>query len=150
MDLTRAAAAALDEADPLAGFRARVTGTDDEGPDRLLYLDGNSLGRLPRETPAAVSRVVEQEWGRGLVGSWSSWIGEATRVGDVLAAGVLGAQPGEVLVGDTASVNLYKLLVAGAAARPDRDVLVCTADDFPTDRYIVAGVAEAQIGRAHV
>jgi kynureninase len=144
VDLTRAAAAALDAADPLACFRSRVAGTDDDAPDRLLYLDGNSLGRMPVDTPAAVARVVEQEWARGLVGSWASWIGEATRVGDLLAAGVLGAQPGEVLVGDSTSVNLYKLLVAGAAARPGRDVLVCTADDFPTDRYVVAGVAEAR------
>ena len=144
MDLSRAAAEALDDADPLAGFRSRLTGTDDDGPDRLLYLDGNSLGRLPRETPAAIARVVEQQWAEGLVGSWSSWIGEPTRVGDVLADGVLGAQPGEVLVGDSTTVNLYKLVTAGAAARPGRDVLVCTADDFPTDRYVVAGVAEAR------
>ena len=65
MDLSRAAAEALDAADPLAGFRARFAGTDDDGPDRLLYLDGNSLGRLPRETPAAIARVVEQEWAAG-------------------------------------------------------------------------------------
>jgi kynureninase len=131
----------MDATDPLADFRSRFAGADDDGPDRLLYLDGNSLGRLPRETPAAIARVVEQQWGEGLVGSWSSWIGEATRIGDVLAAGVLGAGPGEVLVGDSTSVNLYKLLVAGARARPGRDVLVCTADDFPTDRYVVAGAA---------
>jgi kynureninase len=131
----------MDATDPLADFRSRFAGADDDGPDRLLYLDGNSLGRLPRETPAAIARVVEQQWGEGLVGSWSSWIGEATRIGDVMAAGVLGAGPGEVLVGDSTSVNLYKLLVAGARARPGRDVLVCTADDFPTDRYVVAGAA---------
>jgi kynureninase len=131
----------MDAADPLADFRSRFAGADDDGPDRLLYLDGNSLGRLPRETPAAIARVVEQQWGEGLVGAWSSWIGEATRIGDVLAAGVLGAGLGEVLVGDSTSVNLYKLLVAGARARPGRDVLVCTADDFPTDRYVVAGAA---------
>jgi kynureninase len=131
----------MDATDPLADFRSRFAGADDDGPDRLLYLDGNSLGRLPRETPAAIARVVEHQWGEGLVGSWSSWIGEATRIGDVLAAGVLGAGPGEVLVGDSTSVNLYKLLVAGARARPGRDVLVSTADDFPTDRYVVAGAA---------
>ncbi|MDP9460951.1 MAG: aminotransferase class V-fold PLP-dependent enzyme, partial [Actinomycetota bacterium] len=141
MDLTRSAAETLDAADPLAGFRPRFAGTEDDGPGRSIYLDGNSLGRMPRDTPAALARVVEEEWARGLVGSWASWIGEATRVGDVLAAGVLGAWPGEVLVGDSTSVNLYKLLVAGAAARPGRDVLVSCADDFPTDRYIVAGVA---------
>lgn len=144
MDLTRAAVEALDDVDPLAGFRSRFVGADDDGPDRLLYLDGNSLGRLPRETPAAVARVVEQQWGTGLVGSWAGWIGEATRLGDALADGVLGAQPGEVLVADSTSVNLYKLVTAGARARPGRDVLVCTADDFPTDRYVVAGVAEAR------
>ncbi|HLM04610.1 MAG TPA: aminotransferase class V-fold PLP-dependent enzyme [Blastococcus sp.] len=138
MHLDRATAEALDDADELAGFRERFVGTDD---DRLIYLDGNSLGRLPRETPAAVARVVEQQWGEGLVGSWSTWIGDATRVGDQLAASVLGAGPGEVLVGDSTTVNLYKLLVAGAKARPGRDGLVCTADDFPTDRYVVSGVA---------
>ena len=142
MDLTRAAAEALDAADELAGFRARFAGTEDDGPDRLLYLDGNSLGRMPLDTPAALARVVEEQWAQGLIGSWATWIGEATRLGDVLAAGVLGARPGEVLVGDSTSVNLFKLLVAGAAARPGRDVLVCCADDFPTDRYVVAGVAE--------
>ena len=142
MDLTRAAAEALDAADELAGFRARFAGTEDDGPDRLLYLDGNSLGRMPLDTPAALARVVEEQWAQGLIGSWATWIGEATRLGDVLAAGVLGARPGEVLVGDSTSVNLFKLLVAGATARPGRDVLVCCADDFPTDRYVVAGVAE--------
>ena len=144
MDLTRAAAEALDDADPLAAFRDRFVGTEDDDANRLIYLDGNSLGRLPRETPAALARVVEQEWGAGLIGSWARWIGEATRVGDALATGVLGAHPGEILVGDSTTVNLYKLLVAGAQARPGRDVLVCTADDFPTDRYVVAGVAEAR------
>src|SRR4051812_10270489 len=144
MDLRRSAAEACDAADPLAGFRARFAGTEDDGPGRLLYLDGNSLGRMPRETPAALARVVQTEWADGLVGSWSAWIGHATRLGDALAAGVLGAAPGEVLVADSTSVNLYKLLVAAADARPGRDVVVCCADDFPTDRYIVAGVAAAR------
>jgi kynureninase len=147
MDTSRSAAAARDAADPLAGFRARFAGTEDdasEEADRLLYLDGNSLGRMPRETPAALTRVVEQEWAGGLVGSWSAWIGHATRLGDALADGVLGARPGEVLVADSTSVNLYKLLVAAVDARPGRDVIVSCADDFPTDRYIVAGVAAAR------
>ncbi|KQS66142.1 kynureninase [Modestobacter sp. Leaf380] len=143
---TRADAQALDAADPLAAFRDRFTGDGpdgswDDGPDRRLYLDGNSLGRLPRATPAAVARVVEQEWGAGLVGSWSQWVSQAGRVGDALAAGVLGARPGEVLVSDSTSIDLFKLLVAGCDARPGRDVVVCCADDFPTDRYVVAGVA---------
>lgn len=75
MDLTRSAAEALDAADPLAGFRPRFAGTEDDGPGRSIYLDGNSLGRMPRDTPAALARVVEEEWARGLVGSWASWIG---------------------------------------------------------------------------
>ena len=144
MDTTRAAAAARDDADPLAGFRSRFSGTDDDGPDRLLYLDGNSLGRMPLDTPAALQRVVENEWAQGLIGSWSSWIEQATRIGDVLADGVLGARPGEVLVSDSTSVNLFKLLGAAIDAQPGRDVLVCTADDFPTDRYIVAGLARVR------
>jgi kynureninase len=144
MDTTRAAAAARDDADPLAGFRGRFAGTDDDGPDRLLYLDGNSLGRMPLATPAALQRVVEQEWAQGLIGSWSSWIEQATRIGDVLAAGALGALPGEVMISDSTSVNLFKLLAAAIDAQPGRDVLVCSADDFPTDRYIVAGLARAR------
>jgi kynureninase len=146
VDLTRAAAEALDAADPLAPFRARFAGAgvDAADPTRPLYLDGNSLGRMPLETPAVLARVVEEEWARGLVRSWSSWVGAATRVGDLLAEGVLGARPGEVLVADSTTVDLYKLLVAAADARPGRDVLVCSADDFPTDRYVVAGVAQAR------
>ncbi|MCU1607682.1 MAG: kynU [Modestobacter sp.] len=120
MDLSRAAAATLDDTDPLAGFRARFTGTEDDGPGGLLYLDDNSLGRLPRETPAAVARVVEQEWGRGLVGSWADWVERSRRIGDVLAAGVLAAGPGEVLVGDSTSVNLDKLLAWIRACWPLR------------------------------
>jgi kynureninase len=141
VDLSRDAAADLDARDPLAGFRSRFTGAGDDGPGRLLYLDGNSLGRLPADTPAAVAEVVQQEWGSGLIGSWADWVQRSRRIGDLLAAGVLGARPGEVLLSDSTSVNLYKLLVAAADARPHRDVLVCCADDFPTDRYVVAGVA---------
>ena len=144
MDISRDAAAALDAEDPLAGFRACFAGTDDEGPGRLVYLDGNSLGRMPVDTPAAIARVAGTEWAEGLVGSWSSWIEASTRIGDALAAGVLGAHAGEVMIADSTSVNLYKLLVAAADARPGRDVLVCSADDFPTDRYIAAGVAAAR------
>ncbi|MGY1603143.1 kynureninase [Geodermatophilus sp. SYSU D00815] len=144
MDRSRTAAEQLDDADPLAGFRGRFAGADDEGPERLLYLDGNSLGRMPKETPAALARVVETEWAGGLVGSWSTWIRTATRLGDALAAGVLGARPGEVLVADSTSVNLFKLVSAAVDGRPGRDVVVCCADDFPTDRYIVAGVAQAR------
>src|SRR3954447_19423841 len=144
MDLTRGGAAALDAADPLAGFRQRFTGTEDDAADRLLYLDGNSLGRLPGEPPAAVARVVERQWGEGLVGSWADWIGEATRLGDALAAGVLGARPGEVLVADSTSVNLYKLPCAAldAYSLSAQRALVTDTGNFPTDRYVLEGIAE--------
>src|SRR3712207_5459641 len=99
---------------------------------------------MPRATPAAVARVVEEEWGRGLVGSWSSWIGLATAVGDRLADGVLGARPGEVLVGESTTVKLFKLLHAAHDTRPGRDVVVSCADDFPTDRYVAASVARSR------
>src|SRR3712207_4594028 len=98
---------------------------------------------MPVETPAALARVVEEEWARGLVRSWSSWVGAATRVGDLLAEGVLGARPGEVLVGDSTTVHLYKLLVPAANGRPGRDVLVCSADDFRPLPFVVGGVALA-------
>ncbi len=142
---TRTDAQQLDAEDPLARFRARFTGDGpdgawDDGPDRRTTWTATRWAGRPGH-PAALARVVEQEWGSGLVGSWRGWVSLAGRVGDALAAGVLGARPGEVLVADSTSVNLYKLLLAGIDARPGRDVLVCSADDFPTDRYVVAGAA---------
>lgn len=134
---SRAEAEALDAADELASFRQRFL-VDDNGP---IYLDGNSLGRAPRSTAARLQRVVEDEWGRGLIGSWADWIERAGTVGDRLAEHVLGARPGEVTVGDSTSVNLYKLAVAALDARPDRRVIVTDAANFPSDRYIVEGLA---------
>jgi kynureninase len=141
----RAAIAALDAADPLARFRERFVIAE---PD-VIYLDGNSLGRLPLRSRPVLDRVIDEEWGTDLVRGWSHWIDEPIRVGDVLARDVLGAQPGEVLVGDSTTVNLYKLAFAAATlAReedPARTVLVTTADNFPTDRYILEGLAQ-QLG----
>ena len=97
------------------------------------------------ETPAAVARVVEQEWGQR-AGRLVGRLGREAPAGSATCwpPACWAPGPGEVLVGDSTSVDLYKLLVAGADARPGRDVLVCCADDFPTDRYIVAGVAAAR------
>jgi kynureninase len=134
----RRLAEALDAADPLAGFRDRFVVDD---PD-LLYLDGNSLGRLPAATPDAVAAAVREQWGGGLVGSWHSWIDWGTRLGDRLAAHVLGARPGEVVVADSTSVNLYKLAAAALDAAPGRGTVVVDAEDFPTDRYVVQGLAD--------
>jgi kynureninase len=133
---TRADAAGLDAADPLAGFRDRFVVTD---PD-LLYLDGNSLGRLPAATPDAVAATVREQWGGGLVRSWHDWIDWGTRLGDRLAGHVLGARPGEVVVADSTSVNLYKLAAAALDAAPGRGTVVVDAEDFPTDRYVVQGL----------
>lgn len=135
--IPRSAAAALDRDDPLAAFRDRFVVADDS-----IYLDGNSLGRLPRATPSTVSRVAAEEWGRGLVESWSQWIDLPQRVGGSLA-GLLGAHPDEVTLADSTSVNLYKLASASFAAVGSRRVILTDTANFPTDRYVLEGVAEA-------
>jgi kynureninase len=135
---SRESAAALDAADPLAGMRARFV-VDDEP----IYLAGNSLGRLPCETSARLAQVVADEWGTGLVGSWESWIDLPTHVGDLIA-GLIGARPGEVIVTDSTTVNLYKLASAALDARPAARVIVADADDFPTDRFVLEGLARAR------
>ncbi len=136
----RGDAEALDANDELAELRNRFL-IDDDGP---IYVDGNSLGRPPRSTAARLAKVVEEEWGRGLIGSWSEWIDRAAGVGDLLAAHVLGAAPGEVTVGDSTTVNFYKLAVAALDARPGRNVVVTDAANFPTDRFVLEGVANAR------
>jgi kynureninase len=134
----RADAEELDRADELAPFRDRFV--IDE-PD-LVYANGNSLGRLPRATVERVNEVITQQWGSRLARSWDEgWLEEAQRVGDVLAAGVLGARPGEVLTCDSTTVNLYKLAAAALDARPDRRTVVLASSEFPTDRYVVQGLA---------
>jgi kynureninase len=128
--LSRARAEALDAADPVAGFRERFVIED---PQRL-YLDGNSLGRLPLATRERLAAMTA-EWGRELVGGWPAWLDAPRRTGDVLAP-LIGADAGEVLACDSVTVNLFKL--AGAARRPG--ALVCEAGAFPTDRYVLEGL----------
>lgn len=137
MTVTREEAEALDAADPLAGCRDSVV-IDDPG---LIYLDGNSLGRLPASAEAAVSDVVRGQWGRGLVRSWQQWIDRPRQVGDLLAQHLLEAEPGEVLVADSTTVNLFKLLSAAIDEHPDRRVIVTERGNFPTDGYVVQGLA---------
>jgi kynureninase len=132
--VTRDEAAALDAADPLAGFRERFVFTDAE----RIYLDGNSLGRLPVATRDRL-RALADEWGDVLVSGWPEWIDAPARVGDRLAASVLGARPGEVIVGDSTTVNLYKL--CSAALDLQAGALVTNRDNFPTDRYVLEGLA---------
>jgi kynureninase len=138
MALTRADAEALDAADPLAGFRDRFVISD---PDRL-YLDGNSLGRLPKGTRERLHRVVDQ-WGDELVGGWHDWIEAPTRTGDALAE-VIGAPPSTVLVTDSVTVNLFKLVNAMLDADPSITTLVTDQDNFPTDRYVLEGIARVR------
>ena len=107
----------------------------------LIYLDGNSLGPLPVRTQARIAEVVDQDWGVGLVRSWPHWVGLPRQAGDMLAEHLLGAAPGQVLVCDSTTVNLYKLALAALDARPGRDVIVTDDDNFPTDRYVLEGVA---------
>jgi kynureninase len=140
-DLTDPAyAASLDEADPLAHLQERFVVPD---PD-LVYLDGNSLGRLPLATRARLGRVVDEEWGRGLVRSWDQWMELPQRVGDLLAEHLLGARPGEVALSDCTTVNLYKLAIAALDARPGRAAIVTDDDNFPTDRYVLEGIAKRE------
>jgi kynureninase len=140
MDETgRAYAEWLDRSDPLAGFAELFV----PAPG-VRYLDGNSLGRLPRSTAGRVAAVVAEEWGGGLVRSWSSWIGLAREIGDLIGTSLLGARPGEVAVADSTSVNLYKLAWAAVSARPGRPVVLSSADEFPTDRYVLQGLCGAR------
>lgn len=138
---TRARALALDAADPLARWRDEFLIPDAE----LVYLDGNSLGRTPKRTLDRLARVAAEEWGAGLTRSWSAWLDLPQRVGDRLAP-LLGARPGEVVVHDSTSINLYQLVHAALALRPERRVLAVGAGDFPSDRYLVDGIAAATGG----
>jgi kynureninase len=129
----------MDAADPLAAFVERFVVTD---PD-LCYLDGNSLGRLPRATAERLARFIADEWGGRLVQGWDTWVDLPATVGDDLGRVLLGAEPGQVLVCDSVTVNLYKLAAAALAHRPERRVIVVPETEFPTDRYVLDGVAAA-------
>jgi len=133
---TREDAQRLDAEDQLASLRDRFVITD---PERI-YLDGNSLGMQPKATVAALQQAIE-EWGRDLVIGWRSWIHLPREIGDLLAANVVEAQPGEVMVSDSTTVNLYKLTLAALHERPGRKVIVTDDENFPTDRYVFEGLA---------
>jgi kynureninase len=132
----RQRAAAFDKADPLARFRTRFV--QDDTP--RIYLDGNSLGRMPIATAARIEAML-RAWSSELVGGWHRWIDAPVHTGDLLAEAVLGARPGEVLACDSTTVNFYKLARAALAARTGRRVVVTDRDNFPTDRYVLEGLA---------
>ena len=137
--LTKQFVQTLDETDPLRSFKSEFLITD---PD-ICYLDGNSLGRLPKKTIEATNDFLTNEWGHELVDGWSHWIDQAQPAGDLLAKAALGAGPGQTLVCDTTSVNLYQLCVAAIKLNPGRKKVIIDSANFPTDRYIVAGIAES-------
>jgi kynureninase len=133
-------AAELDFSDPLAGYRSEFVVDDDE----LIYLDGNSLGRLPRATLDRLRDVAHVQWGQRIVRAWDEgWLDLPIEVGDRLADAALGAAPGQVVVGDSTTVCFYKLAAAALAARPGRRVIITDEDNFPTDRYVLEGLAGA-------
>lgn len=128
----------LDRTDPLASFRDAFLPADDV----IAYLDGNSLGRPLRVTAGRLREFVEGAWGERLIRAWDEgWMDAPTELGDLIARVTLGAAAGQTVVGDSTTVLLYKLLRAATAARPGRDVIVADTQNFPTDRFIVEGIA---------
>jgi kynureninase len=128
----------LDKKDPLAHFKSQFV----VGDPTMCYLDGNSLGRLPKATIAAINDFMSKEWGPEVVTGWSHWVDEAQPTGDLLGEAALGAAAGQVLVCDTTSVNFYQLCLAAIHARPGRKTIITDAANFPTDRYILDGIAK--------
>ena len=126
----------FDAADPLAKYRERF-----HQPEAVIYLDGNSLGALPKATPSAMARAVEQEWGDGLIRSWNDagWFEMGSRVGAKIAP-LIGAQSHEVIACDTVSANLFKLIAAALEMRPGRKVILSEPGNFPTDVYMIQGL----------
>ena len=127
-----------DKLDSLAHLRAHF-----QMPDNKVYLDGNSLGVLPKVVVARVQATLTEEWGQELISSWNThhWIDLPQSVGEKIAP-IVGAGPGQVLCSDSISINVFKLLATGLALRPDRNTILVEAQDFPTDRYIAEGLAQ--------
>ena len=134
----RSYALELDAKDSLAKFKNEFIITNPE----ICYLDGNSLGRLPKRTITAINKFLNEEWGAQVVEGWSTWIDEAQKTGNLIGRAALGASDGQVLACDTTSVNFYQLVGAALQARPGRKTIIIDSANFPTDRYILQGVAE--------
>ena len=128
----------LDNADELKHFKSRFIIAD----PAVCYLDGNSLGRLPKNAIAEINKFLFDEWGKRVVEGWTDWIDEAEKVGDLVGAAALGAAAGQVLVMDTVSVNFYRLIRAAISLRPGKKVLVTDSANFPTNRYVLQGIAK--------
>ncbi len=128
----------FDRQDPLASVRDEFA-----VPERVIYLDGNSLGALPRQTLPRLTEVIAEEWASGLIRSWNDahWIEAPARIGDKIAR-LIGAKAGEVIVADSTSVNLFKLLAEALRVQPGRHFILTEASNFPTDLYIAQGLIE--------
>ena len=135
---TRQDALDLDAKDPLAKYRDLFVFTD---PD-VCYLDGNSLGRLPKSTVETINKFLIEGWGTKIVDCWGEWIDKAETTGDLIGRAALGAAAGQTLAMDTTSVNFYRLVRAAISARPGRKTIITDEANFPTDRYIMQGIAE--------
>ena len=127
----------LDRDDPLAAYRKLFA-----LPDGIIYLDGNSLGALPKSVAPRMAAVVAEEWGRDLITSWNvhDWIDLPRRVGNKIAP-LIGAEPGTVVAADSTSINIFKLLSVALQQRPERRVILTEAGNFPTDVYVADGLA---------
>jgi kynureninase len=129
----------LDAGDPLGAFTDRFV----PPPDGLIYLDGNSLGQLPRETREALRHAIDHEWGQRLIRSWEEgWMELPFTIGDRLGESMLGAGPGQVVLADSTTVCFYKLAAAALRARPGRTRILTDAANFPTDRYVLEALAD--------
>lgn len=128
----------LDKNDPLNKYIDQFVRTDQD----LCYLDGNSLGRLPKRTVEEINNFLLNEWGKELVAGWSNWIDEAQRVGDLLGEAALGATRGQTLVTDTTSVNFYRACIAAIKLNPNKKTIIADEANFPTDRYIIQEIAK--------
>ena len=135
---TRQDALDLDTNDPLAKYRKQFVFTDPE----VCYLDGNSLGRLPKSTVESINKFLIEGWGARIVDGWAEWIDKAETTGDLIGRAALGAVAGQTLAMDTTSVNFYRLVRAAITARPGRRTIITDEANFPTDRYIMQGIAE--------
>jgi kynureninase len=133
---SRAEAELLDQQDPLAHFRHEFLIPDDS----VVYLDGNSLGRTPLATVTRMKQVIETEWAADLISSWEHWLDMPRKVGDRMGL-IIGSRPGEVAAHDNTTLNIFQGVHMALGLRPDRKVVVVAADEFPTDRYVVEGIA---------
>jgi kynureninase len=127
-----------DNLDPLSKYRREFLISD----DGVCYLDGNSLGRMPKRTIDEINDLLINEWGRKMVGGWADWIDEAEQVGNLIGEAALGAAPGQTLALDTNTINIYQLAVAGIKARPGRKKILIDRANFPSDRYALEAIAD--------